>query len=60
MHELPEGEMFAHMREVIDADELRKLGARGGLQEGGADAAAPECAEHAACADGGGAGGIVV
>ena len=23
-----EGEMFAHMRQVIDADELRKLGAR--------------------------------
>ena len=23
-----EGQMFAHMRQVIDADELRKLGAR--------------------------------
>ena len=56
-----EGQMFVHMRQVIDVDNLRTLGDRvEAFKEGGADPAAPARAERAAAADGGGSGGIAV
>ncbi len=42
-----EDQMFAHMRQVLDADELRTLGAGRGLQEGGPHPAHPKVPNEA-------------
>ena len=56
-----EGEMFAHMRQVIDADELRTLGgARRSVQEGRTHAPPPERAQPGAPADRRRTGGLAV
>jgi hypothetical protein len=55
-----EGRIFAPMRQVIDREELRKLGARVEAQEGGTYPAAPQRPERAARPDRGRSAGIAV
>jgi hypothetical protein len=56
-----EGEKFTHMREVIDAEELRKLGERvEAFKKVAPTRAAPERAEHPGAAARGGARGVAL